>query len=516
MAQPISTSTPASFLSTDPEVAAVDASVRVPVMACLLTSVHWLVLGTFFLVYASSLTHPQDSIPLLGLFVDLSNNFSFFTYGHLWPAAIDALVYGWAVTGGLGLAIWALARAGRTPLSSPGLLVTAIVFWNLGVAVGLSGLFLGFGTGVELLEFPGCAFWLLWPAVAIFGYWAILSYFTRPPGPAHLAQAWLLVPLFTFPWLLASGGILLSSHNLPGANVVQDLLDVWYVHGLYTLWLAPVALGLLYYLVPKISSLPLRFSGYARLAFWAWIVCAPWTAVHDMVGGPFPAMTVTMGLIFSGLIFLPVALIGLSLISSSFAGEDKRHGGIVLPFLSLGAVMFVAAGISEQILSIRSANEILRFTMFREANLVLWLFGVFSFTAFGAIYYIIPRLIDFGWRSSLLVRAHYYASLYGILLLIAMLGFGGVMQGLTLENTDPQVTMATIDQVTNSFHIATTMCLSLISLGNGIFAFHLGWTLLAWLRTRVRTSMLAAEVLFEPYEAPASAPIAAPQKEVSA
>jgi hypothetical protein len=105
--------------------------------------------------------------------------------------------------------------------------------------------------------------------------------------------------------------------------------------------------------------------------------------------------------------------------------------------------VFVAAGISEQILSIRSANELLRFTMFRECNLFLWVYGFFSFAAFGAMYYIVPRLLDFGWRSALLIKAHYYASLYGILLVIAMLGFGGVMQGLTLENPDPQVTIAT-------------------------------------------------------------------------
>ena len=52
-----------------------------------------------------------------------------------------------------------------------------------------------------------------------------------------------------------------------------------------------------------------------------------------------------------------------------------------------------------------------------------------------------------------------------------MLGFGGIMQGFTLENPDVQVTMATVAQVMVSFHIATTMCLSLVSIGNGIFAF---------------------------------------------
>jgi cytochrome c oxidase cbb3-type subunit 1 len=290
------------------------------------------------------------------------------------------------------------------------------------------------------------------------------------------------------------------------------LLGAWYVHGLYTLWLAPLGLGVLYYLIPKISGLTLRFSSKTQFAFWTWVVFAPWTAVHDLVGGPFPASTVSFGLILSGLLFIPVALISISLVSTAFSGEDKHHGGIVLPFLSLAAVCFVAAGVSEQILSIRGANEYLRFTLFREANFFLWLYGFFSFLAFGAIYYIVPRLLNFGWRSSMLIRVHYYACVYGIGLLITMLAFGGIMQGLTLENTDPQVTISTVTELSTSFYISVTMCLAIVSIGTGIFAFHFGWTVLDWLHLQARTNRLAAEILKEDHVEPDAIPVAASQE----
>jgi len=471
--------------------------------------VHWMVVGTFLLVYASSLTHPQDSIPVLGLFINLSDNFSMFTYGRIWPAAIDALVYGWASTAGLGLAVWLLARTSRTLAASPAALMTAVVFWNLGVAIGLTGIFMGDSTSAELLEFPAYASWLLWIAYAVFALWAVATYLGRRPGYDHVAQAWLLVALFAFPWLYGAGSTLLSTssaHMLPGSGVIQELIDSWYVHGIYTLWLAPLGLALLYYLIPKVSGISIRFGSKAQVAFWTWIIFAPWTAVHDLVGGPFPAETVTIGLILSGLIFIPVALIGMSLISTAFTAEGQQghHGGVVFPFLVLASVAFVAAGCSEEILSIRSANELLRFTMFRECNTFLWVYGFFSFVVFGSIYYIVPRLLDFGWRSALLVRIHYYTSLYGILLVIAMLGFGGVMQGQTLENPDAAVTISTAVDVSLSYHIATTMCVSLIAIGNGVFAFHLAWMLIDWLRLRVRGNRLAAEILVEPYEGEAS------------
>jgi cytochrome c oxidase cbb3-type subunit 1 len=498
------------FVSTDPELAAVDVSVRWPVLACFLFSVHWLVVGTFLLVYASSLTHPQDTLPLFGMLVTLSHHLSLFTYGRIWPAAVDTLVYGWASTAGLGIAIWVLCRTSRVPLRSPAAVMTGVVFWNLGVAIGLTGLFLGAGTSIELLEFPGYAAAVLWIAYALISLWCILTYLGRKPGADHLAQSWILVGLLAFPWLFGGGSILLGGRPLPGSGVMQGLLNAWYVHGFYTLSLAPLGLGLLYYLVPKLSGVGIGFGDRTKIAFWTWLVFAPFTAVHDLVGGPFPADTVTIGLIFSGLIFIPVAIIGLNLVPTALEGEHRHHGGIVLPFLLLAAMMFVAAGLSEQLLSIRAANELLRFTLFREANFFLWLYGFFSFMIFGSIYYIVPRLIDFGWRSSRLVRIHYYASVYGILLIITLLGFGGVMQGFTLEDPNPAVTVSTASQIALSFHIATTMCIGLVSVGNGVFAFQLGWTFLAWLYRQVRGHKLTADVLLEPYDAPEPAPTAAP------
>jgi cytochrome c oxidase cbb3-type subunit 1 len=493
---------PRGFVSTDPELAAVDRSVRWPVMFCFLTGVHWMVVGTVLLVYASSLTHPGNSIPILGWFVDLSNNFSMFTYGRIWPAAIDSLVYGWAGSAGLGLAVWLLARMSREPVHAPGALITAIIFWNLGVAGGITGIFLGQSSSVELLEFPLYIAGIMWFSFAIFALWAVATYLARQPGRDHLAQAWILSALFAFPWLFAAGSILLGSRPLPGSGVIQEVIAAWYVHGIYTLWLAPIGLGSLYYLIPKVSGLGIRFGSKAKLAFWLWLIFAPWTAVHDLVGGPFPADTVTIGLVLSGLIFIPVAIIGFNLVFTAFEAEEKHghHGGVVFPFVVLAAMAFVLAGLSEQLLSIRGANELLRFTLFRECNSFLWVYGFFSFAAFGSIYYIVPRLLDFGWRSALLVRVHYYTALYGILLMLALLGFGGAMQGLTLENPDPQVTIETVTGVANSYHIAATMCISLIAIGNGIFALHLGWMLLDWLRLRVRGNKLAAEILAEPYD----------------
>ena len=194
---------PRGFVSTDPELAAVDASVRWPVLRLLplrrALDGRGHVPARLRLVADPSAGH----LPILGFFVTLSNNFSMFTYGRVWPAAIDALVYGWASTAGLGLAVWLLARMSREPVCSPGALMTAVIFWNLGVAIGLTGIFIGDSTGIELLEFPilrllGALVRLRRSSPVGRGYLP-----GARPGHDHIAQAWVLVALFAFPWLYA-------------------------------------------------------------------------------------------------------------------------------------------------------------------------------------------------------------------------------------------------------------------------------------------------------------------------
>ena len=413
-----------------------------PCIVCFLTAVHWMVVGTFLLVYASSLTHPQDTFPILGWFNDLSNNFSMFTYGRIWPAAIDALVYG------LGQhrrprprRIW-IARPHQPPRpSSPAALMTAVIFWNLGVAIGLTGIFMGDSTGVELLEFPAYASWILWFAYAVFG---------SGPSPRSLVAARATItsrrhgcsspssrsPGFTAP--AAPSPKLLSW--LPSASRLRRhpgiCIDAWYVHGIYTLWLAPLAFGTTLLSHPQGFRLSIRYSG---------------SKAHSPSGPgsssrPGPRCTISsadrspprpsrIGLILSGLIFIPVALIGMSLVSTAFTAEASTRAITAAwssPSSSLATVCvrgrrpFGADSLRPRAATKSSASPCSASATCSSGSTAS------SASPSSARSTTSSRACSISAGAPrCLVRIHYYASLYGILLVIAMLGFGGVMQGNT-------------------------------------------------------------------------------------
>src|SRR6476646_9792899 len=119
------------------ERALIDASTRLPVLMFYTSAIAWLLLGTLL----AGLTSFKMHMP------DLLSGCSFLTYGRLRPAHMNVMLYGWASMAGIGTAIWLMARLSRTTLRHPLLLVAGAGFWNLGVLIGVIGIFAGQSTG---------------------------------------------------------------------------------------------------------------------------------------------------------------------------------------------------------------------------------------------------------------------------------------------------------------------------------------------------------------------------------
>jgi cytochrome c oxidase cbb3-type subunit 1 len=70
------------------------------------------------------------------------------------------------------------------------------------------------------------------------------------------------------------------------------------------------------------------------------------------------------------------------------------------------------------------------------------LYGFFAMTMFGAIYFMLPRVLDRDWPSTLLIRVHFWCGAIGVILMVGALYLGGWREGLELDN--PTVPFLTI------------------------------------------------------------------------
>jgi cytochrome c oxidase cbb3-type subunit 1 len=87
-----------------------------------------------------------------------------------------------------------------------------------------------------------------------------------------------------------------------------------------------------------------------------------------------------------------------------------------LRFIVFGLCMYVLSSIQGSFEALRSVNTITHFTHFTVAHAHLGLYGFFSMVMFGAIYYIMPRLMSWEWPYPVLIALHFWLVLIGFLI----------------------------------------------------------------------------------------------------
>src|SRR5207245_7046629 len=105
-----------------------------------------------------------------------------------------------------------------------------------------------------------------------------------------------------------------------------------------------------------------------------------------------------------------------------------------LRFTVFGAMSYTVFSVVGLLISLRSVARYVNFTQASIAYSHLGLYAFFTMTIFGAMYYIVPRLIGREWRYASLIKLHFWASAYGVGLMTLMLLAGGFLQVAHLEN----------------------------------------------------------------------------------
>ena len=417
---------PQPFACTDAPVASadVDASCRAPVLLLVTAGTLWLVVGLLLGLLASVKFH--TSAFLAGS--------PWLTYGRIQPAGVNALVYGFGLQAALGVALWMLARLGRTTLACPSTAVMGGLLWNVGVLAGCYAILVGDSTGFELLEMPGYASPVLFVAFAFLSVSALLTFQARRVNELYVSQWFILAALFWFAWIYSTANLLLVF--LPVRGVMQALVNWWYLNNLFTVVLGFLGLATVFYFVPKLTQRPLHSYGLALFTFWALALFGPWGGVAP--GSPLPAWIPSVSSFFTFLTLIPVLAVAVNLGKTSERSADLRSGTDspgrrpTLQFIRFGAFAWLAFNLIAVAVAGRDASFVMHFTWLVRAQTELFLFGFLAMVLFGAIHYIVPALLPCGEICPKIGRFTFWAGVGGTLLTVIPLVVGGVSEGFAL------------------------------------------------------------------------------------
>lgn len=438
--------------------AEIDHSARLPVLLFFSTGIFWLLVGTALGLLASF----KMNLPWL------LDGEAWLTFGRIRPAHLNTVIYGWASASGIGVGLWLMARLCRVPMMHTGLLITAAGFWNLGVLVGTLGILAGDSRSIEWLEFPGYATPILFIAYAFIGIWGVIMFRYRRPGHVYVSQWYLLAAFLWFPWLYATVNILLIWQPIQGS--AQGAVNWWFAHNVLGLWFTPIGLASAYYMIPKVIGRPIHSYYLSILGFWSLALFYSWNGMHHLIGGPFPAWLISASVVASVMMFIPVITVAINHHMTMRGHFEALKWSPTLRFTVFGAMCYTLVSFQGSLMAIPSLNTLTHFTHYTVGHAHLGMYAFFSMVMYGAMYYIVPRLVGWEWPSASLIRWHFWLAAVGILLMVAALTIGGILQGFALM--DPAVNFMTSVFLTQPFLWARGFSGFLLLGAHVVFAVH--------------------------------------------
>jgi cytochrome c oxidase cbb3-type subunit 1 len=441
----------------------IDASCRFPVLLFFACSVVWLFIGTVFAMLASWKMHNPE----------LLANYSWLTFGRVRPAHLNAVIFGFASEAAIGVSLWLMCRLCRVKLMYQWLIMLAAVFWNVGLTVGMLGILAGESTGIEWLEIPGYAAPILFFSYALIGVWGIITFRFRRENHLYVSQWYILAALIWFPWIYSAANIMLVF--APVRGTVQAAVNWWFAHNVLGLWFTPIGIASVYYFIPKVIGRPIHSYYLSVLGFWTLALFYNWNGMHHLVGGPMPAWLITVSIVASVLMTIPVVTVGINHHMTMWGSFHKLKQSPTLQFMVFGGMNYTIASLHGVASALRTVSETTHFTHHTIAHSHSGMYAFFTMIMFGSMYYIVPRLTQREWPSARLIHIHFWGTAVGILLYIVPLSIGGILQGIAMNNPD----MPFLDVVkgTLPWLRMRTFAGVLISVGHVAFVIHLTWIL---------------------------------------
>ncbi|HML96780.1 MAG TPA: cbb3-type cytochrome c oxidase subunit I [Thermodesulfobacteriota bacterium] len=430
-----------------------DDSSAGPVLLFFATAVAWLLIGSVFgLVVAFKFSFPDwlGDAPAL-------------TFGRLRPAHLNTVIYGWASLALCGVFVWLASRLCRTAIRWKNLLYISAVIWNLGVLWGTIELLRGNSAGQEWLEFPTWSWVMITVAAVLFSLSIIKTFRARDVDHIYISLWYMLAAVIWFPllWVLA---------HLPiYTGVTQAASNWWYAHNALTVWFTPAGLAAAYYFIPKVIGRPIHSYYLSLIGFWTFALFYNWNGIHHLVGGPLPTWLISVSIVASVLMFIPVIAVAINHHMTMVGHFGKLKSSPTLRFVVFGAISYTAVSMQGSIEAIRAQSEITHFTHYTIGHAHLGLYAFVTMIMFGSIYYIMPRIVKWEWPYPRLIKVHFWLVASGVILYFAAMTVGGVFQGLYMN--DAAKPFIDSVEVTRPYLMARSIGGSMMLLGQIVFIY---------------------------------------------
>ena len=250
----------------------------------------------------------------------LAGQQAWLTFGRIRTLHLNVVAYGWAPMAGLGIALFVIPRRSRRRCSARAMPSSARC-WNAALIAGL-GRAAGINDGLEWLgDSRGRSASLFAVGGALIGLPLVFTLVNRRVehlrvGLVHGLRA-----------VLAAGAVRRRQAARAAPGVQQAAMNWWFGHNVLGLFTRALALASVYYFLPKVIGRPIQSYNLlaARLLGGLAFYGSP-VGGHHLIGGPVPEWMVTLSIVQSMMMIIPVAAFTVNQYQT-LRGASRRCAG---------------------------------------------------------------------------------------------------------------------------------------------------------------------------------------------
>ncbi len=368
------------------------------------------------------------------LLPDLVGNTPWLTWGRLRYDHTQGIMLGW-----LGNAFFAFLYHGVPILT--GKRVTSVrlgqwIFglWNFAVvAPGWILVLAGFSQPLEWAEFP-----LAIDAFVVLALVLALVQFLPPFFSRGLED------LYVSSWYII-GGLIFTLLAYPMGNFVPELVPgargaafsgLW-IHDAIGLFVTPLALAIIYFVIPAATRRPIYSHFLSMLGFWLLFFLYPLNGTHHYVFSVIPMSAQIGAITASTLLGVDVILVVANLLLS-LRGAGLIPRDIALRFVATGTVFYLIVSIQGSVQAQMAINRAVHFSDFVVGHSHLAMLGFATFAAAGGIIHVWQRIPGARYNATALEWS-YWLLTAGVVIMVSDLTIAGLVEAKLWQSSAPWI-----------------------------------------------------------------------------
>ena len=366
------------------------------------------------------------------LIPDLVGNTPWLTWGRLRYDHTQGIMLGW-----LGNAFFAFLYHGVPVLT--GKRVTSLrlgqwIFglWNFAVvAPGWILVLAGFSQPLEWAEVP-----LVIDAFVVLALVLVSVQFLPPFFSRGLED------LYVSSWYIV-GGLVFTLLAYPMGNFVPELVPgargaafsgLW-IHDAIGLFVTPLALAVIYFVIPAATRRPIYSHFLSMLGFWLLFFLYPLNGTHHYVFSVIPMSAQIGAITASTLLGVDVILVVANLLLS-LRGAGLIPRDIGLRFVATGTVFYLIVSIQGSVQAQMAINRAVHFSDFVVGHSHLAMLGFATFAAAGGLIHAWQR-IPWARYNATALEWSYWLLFVGVVIMVSDLTIAGIVEARIWQSSAP-------------------------------------------------------------------------------